>query len=146
MYGELQRIRNKTIVINYSELRMPSSERIVKVAFGSFGHRPRYELNNFRKQGKNSVAWDNCSAVKNCILWNKSKNITFFSEKRLWLILHIRIYIRLEIKFVENHIDCHSQSLSRLTQTAHLCKLRIFLRWSAYVLADCNTTSTHTRS
>lgn len=56
MYGELQRIRNETIVIRYSVVRIPPSEGIAKVAFGIFGHRPRCELSNIRKQVRNSVA------------------------------------------------------------------------------------------
>jgi hypothetical protein len=104
MYGELQGIRNKTIVIKYSEVRIPSSEGIVKVAFGIFSHRPRCELSNIRKQGRNSVAWDNYSAEENYVFWIKWKDTTY-SEKRLWLILHIRICIWLEFKFVENHTD-----------------------------------------
>lgn len=142
MYGELRGIRNKTVVIYYNVVRIPSSEGNVEVAFGIFGHRPRCELSNIRKRGRNSVAWNNCSADKNYVMWNKSKT---YSEKRLWLILHIRIYICLEYKFVENQTVSHSQSFSRQTQTALLCTVRTFLRWSALLLEDINTTNTHIR-
>jgi len=95
MYGEMRGIRNKTVLINYNVVRIPSSEGNVEVAFGIFGHRPRCELSNIRKRGRNSVAWNNCSADKNYVKWNKSKNITY-SEKDCGLF-----YI-LEFTFVWN--------------------------------------------
>lgn len=85
MYVELQWIRNKTIVINYNVVCIPSSEGTVKFAFGIFGHRPRCELSNIRKRGRNSVAWDNCSADKNYVVRNKSKNIMYSEKKRFGL-------------------------------------------------------------
>jgi hypothetical protein len=50
MYGELQRIRDKTVVINCSVLHMLSSERNVKVAFGILGGRRRCELRTFENK------------------------------------------------------------------------------------------------
>jgi hypothetical protein len=130
--------------MNYSVVCIPSLEGTDKVAFGIFGHRPSCELSNIRKQDRNSVPWDTgkFSADKNYVMWSKSKNITY-SEKRLALILHTTIYIWLEFKFVENHTDSHSQSLSKLTQTARLYNLRIFLSWNVLLLEDNNTSSTH---